>query len=163
VLSGLDSSEVFVLELTDSLTVWATWVKDFLDDEAWRAEVGIQQVMYGDQDKIPVVPMVCVEPSSKRRDFNGAPRRTQIDFEVYVLVYYGTLQDTQLNRAEVDRIAEAVEARLHEAQRCDGLVISSLVTGLDSGAANKGGALMRATRLTFTARSQIMLPYNIGG
>jgi hypothetical protein len=148
-------------ELTDSLTVWATWVRNFLDDEAWRTGVGIEQVMYGDQEKIPVVPLVCVEPSGKRRDFNGAPRRTQIDFEVFVLIYYGTIQDTQINRAQTDAIAELVEARLHNALTCDGLVISSLVSELTSGVANKGGAMMRATRLTFTARSQIHLPMGV--
>jgi hypothetical protein len=150
-----------VAELTDSLTVFADWVKNYLDDETWRTSVGIAQVLYGDQEKINVVPLVCVEPSQKSRDFNGAPRRTQIDFEIYILVYYGTLQDTQLNRAEVDRIAEAVETRLHAALTCDGLVINSLVTNLTSGAANKGGTLMRATRLTFTARSQVQLPMGV--
>ena len=149
------------MELTDSQTVWSLWVKDYLDDPTWRDDVGIKQVMYGDQDKIPVVPFVCVEPSNKRREFNGAPRRTRIDFELYVLVYYGMVQDTQLNRAEVERLAEVVETRLHHALTCDGLVINSLVASVESGAANKGGALMRATRLTFTAQSQVLLPSGV--
>jgi hypothetical protein len=148
-------------ELTDSLTVWADWVKSYLDDETWRTAAGIAQVLYGDQESIAQVPLVCVEPSEKRREFNGAPRRTAIEFELFVLIYYGTLQAAALNRKEVDEIAERVEQRLHTALTCDGLVINSLVTNLTSGAANKGGKLIRATRLTFTATSRINLPMGV--
>lgn len=148
-------------ELTDSLTVWADWVKEYLDDEDWRTATGIAMVLYGDQERIGQVPLVCVEPSEKSRSFAGAPRRTSIDFEVYVLVYYGTMQSTAANRKDVDRIAEAVEARLNGALTCGGLVINSLVTNLTSGVANKGGSLMRATRLTFTATSRVNLPMGV--
>jgi hypothetical protein len=148
-------------ELTDSLTVWADWVKNYLDDPTWRDAAGIKQVLYGDQEKIGVVPLVCVEPSDKSREFVGAPRRTEISFEVFVLVYYGTMQSTAANRRDVDTIAEAVETRLHTALTCGGLVINSLVTNLTSGVANKGGSLMRATRLTFTATSRVNLPMGV--
>jgi hypothetical protein len=148
-------------ELTDSLTVWADWVKNFLDDATFKADAGIASVMYGDQEKIAVVPLVCVEPSDKTRTFVGAPRRTQINFELFILIYYGTMQTTAENRKDVDTIAEKVEARLHEALTCDGLVINSLVTDLTSGAANKGGSLVRATRLTFTATSRVNLPMGV--
>jgi hypothetical protein len=145
-------------DLTDSEVVFAQWTVDTLSNDAFMATNGIKQVIYGDQSKIPVVPMVCVEPSGKRRDFNGLPRKTQIDFEVYVIIYHGGLRDTQANRKAVDLLAEAIELRLHAFPTCGGLVISSLVSTLESGVANKGGALMRATRLTWTARSQVMLP-----
>ena len=146
-------------ELTDSQTVFADWTVNWLGDTTWMAAQGIAQVLYGDQDKINVVPLVCVEPSDKIRQFNGAPRRTQVDFEVYVYIYYGGLQDTQISSKKANEIAEAVEARLHTNHNCDGLVISSLVSAVTSGAVNKGGALIRATRITWTARSQMMLPY----
>lgn len=148
-------------ELTDSLSVWAEWVKDYLNDATWRDAAGIKMVMYGDQEKIPVVPLVCVEPSDKRREFNGVPRRTAIGFELFILIYYGTIQDTQANLKQCMDIAEAVEARLHHALTCDGLVINSLVTNVTPGASNKGGAMMRATRLTFTAESRINLPMGV--
>ncbi len=148
-------------ELTDSQSTFAAWVKDYLDTPEWRDVVGIQMVTYGDQEKISVVPMVCVEPSDKRREFNGVGRRTRIDFEIYVLVYYGTLESVQVNRQTTDELAEAIEARLHAALTCDGLVINSLVTRVESGVANKGGSKLRASRLTFTAQSQVHLPMGV--
>jgi hypothetical protein len=144
--------------LTDSLTVWATWTQTTLSDPTWSAAHGIQAVIYGDQQKIAVSPTICIEPSSKPRTFNGLPRKTEIDFEAAVLVYFGSLADTQTTRKNCDILAEAVEARLHTFPTCGGLVISSLVSNLESGVANKGGTLMRAARLTWTAKSQVMLP-----
>lgn len=145
-------------ELTDSLTVFADYTMNLLSDPTFMTVQGIQRVNYGDVDKVDVVPLVCVEPSSKPRAFNGTPRRTEVNFEVYVLIYYGTLAGTQANRRQTDLIAEAVEKRLHSDPQCGGLVISSLVTGIDSGVANKGGAILRASRLTWTGKSQVQLP-----
>jgi hypothetical protein len=102
--------------------------------------------------------LVCVEPSAKSRDLVGIPRKTQIDFEVFVLIYFGTLDSTATNRMGADQIAEAVETRLHSNPNCDGLVVHSFVSRLDSGAVNKGGSMIRASRLTWTARSQLILP-----
>lgn len=144
--------------LTDSLVVWMDWTVAYLKDPTWMTAQGIKQVLYGDQDKVPVSPLICVEPNTKPRSFNGVPRRTEINFEAYVIIYFGSLSDTQTIRRQCDLIAEAVEARLHSRPTCGNLVISSLVSNLESGVANKGGTLMRATRLTWTAKSQIMLP-----
>jgi len=144
--------------LTDSQSVFANYTVTLLDDATWKTTNGIAAVMYGDQEKIGVVPLICIEPSNKARDYNGAPRRTEVNFEVYVLVYYGTLQGTQENRRDTDQLAEAIEARLHSDPQCGGLVISSLVTNIVSGVSNKGGALIRACRLTWTAKSQVQLP-----
>ncbi|HVI79822.1 MAG TPA: hypothetical protein VM715_16970 [Candidatus Acidoferrum sp.] len=145
-------------ELTDSLTVFAEWTKNWLDDATFKQEAGIAQVLYGDQERIGAVPLVCIEPSAKSRDLVGLPRKTQIDFEVFVLMYFGTLENTQTNRLGADRLAEAVETRLHSNPNCDGLVVHSLAVRLDSGAVNKGGSMIRASRLTWTARSQLILP-----
>lgn len=146
------------MPLTDSLVEFALWVRDNLKDEQFMATAGIAEVLYGDQDKVGKVPLVCVEPSEKRRMLNGAPRRTEVALEVYILIYHGRIQDTQLNRQETDELAEAVEKRLHLDPTCGSLAVHSLVSNLSSGVANKGGALLRATRLTFTATSQVMLP-----
>lgn len=146
------------MALTDSLVDWAVWVKDNLADPQFMQLLGIAQVMYGDQDKIGPTPLVCVEPSEKRRAINGAPRRTSVTLELYVLIYHGRIQDVQLNRQEADELAEAIEKRLHLDPTCGSLAVHSLVSNLASGVANKGGALHRATRLTFTAESQVQLP-----
>lgn len=146
------------MELTDSLTEFALWVKSNLEDPTFMSMLGIKSVTYGDQEKLAVVPTVCVEPSGKNRNYNAAPRRTAVSLEVFVLIYHGSLQSVQENRKEADQLAEDVESRLHLDPTCGGLVISSYVSNLSSGVANKGGTILRATRLTFTAQSQVMLP-----
>lgn len=146
------------MPLTDSLVAITGWVYDHLNDSAFMETAGISQVLYGDQDKINTTPLVCVESSEKRRALNGAPRRTQVDFEVFILIYHGKIQDTQTTRRETDMLAEAVETRLHSDPTCGSNAVDSLVSNLSSGVSNKGGALYRATRLTFTARSQVQLP-----
>lgn len=149
-------------ELTDSLATLSGWVFDLLNDETFKTDAGISMVMYGDQEKIPVTPMVCIEPSEKRRVLNGAPRRTQVDFEIFVLIYFGSIQASEFNRRGADELAEVVEAKLHKDPSCGTYVVDSQVSNLSSGVANKGGALLRATRLTFNARSQVQLPMKPG-
>jgi hypothetical protein len=146
------------MPLTDRLSVFAGWVFDLLNDETFKTQESIVNVIYGDVERIGGTPTVCVEPSEKRRDYNGAPRRTSVALECYVIIYYGTIQSSQENRKEVDSIAEDIEARLHADPTCGSLVIDSHVSRLESGVANKGGTFHRATRLVFTARSQVQLP-----
>ena len=146
------------MPLTDSLTTWAKWVFDLLNDEDFKLDTGIHMVAYGDQDKIPGTPLICVEPNEKRRVFNGAPRRTEVALELYVLIYHGSIQSVQATRQQTDELAEAIETKLHADPTCGSHVVHSLVSNLSSGVANKGGSLYRATRLTFSATSQVQLP-----
>lgn len=147
------------MPLTDQLTTWATWTRDWLRDPTWMTAQGIQQVFYGDVDNVGPTPLVCVVPGSKARVLQGAPRKTEVNFELVVIVYLGRLADTEATLQASDAAAEAVETRLHSNQTCGGIVIHSLVTDLTSGVTNKGGNLIRATRLTWTAKSQVLLPY----
>lgn len=147
------------MALTDSLVSVSNYVLSLLQDPTWMTANNVAQVLYGDQDKIGPVPLICVEPSQKERQLNGAPRRTEVDMEINVIIYFGILQDNEANRKGADQLAEAVEARLHSNSTCGSLVIHSMVSNLSSGVANKGGSLYKAARLTFTAKSQIMLSY----
>lgn len=151
------------MALTDSLVTMSYYVLGLLQDATWMQQNGVTQVLYGDQEKVGQVPLICVEPSQKSRQLNGAPRRTEVDMEINVIVYYGILQDNELNRKGADLLAEAVEARLHSDSTCGSLAIASLVSNLSSGVANKGGSLYKASRLTFTTNSQVQLPYSYGG
>lgn len=121
-------------------------------------ETDVVNVFYGDQDTIQYVPAICIEPDNKHRDYNGVPRRTQVDFRVGILVYVGQTTDPQGNRKAADQLAEALETLIHANPQFGGLVIDSLVTDIDSGYQKKGNTVLRAARLTVTARSQILLP-----
>jgi hypothetical protein len=123
-------------------------------------------VYYGDQDRIDAGVVICVEPNDKARTLNGVPRKTLVDIELYVLVYFGKLQALELNRAQADQTIDLLEKLLHLDPRmnqpaggsADGLCIHSLVTKTESGFSNKNNTLIRTARLTFTIRTQELLP-----
>jgi hypothetical protein len=119
----------------------------------------VVNLFYGDQDLIQFVPAICIEPDNKHREYNGVPRRTQNDFRVGILIYHGKVTDPQTNRRDADVMAEAVETLVHSQPQFGGLVISSLVTDIDSGYQTKAGnTVLRSSRLTVTGRSQTLLP-----
>lgn len=149
--------------LTDSYVTVAQAVNSIL--VANRTTLGLQDVFYGDQNRIPRTPAACVEPGGKSRTLNGMPRRTDLTLTAYVLVYHFRLATAEAVRLENDTLAEDIEAFLHiDAQLKDtegeAVVIDSMVTSIESGYQMKANSLFRASRLTFEARSQIQLPYS---
>lgn len=145
------------MPLTDQVDVFTNAVWSLL--EANKSVLGLHDVWMGDQDRLPRTPCVSVEPGMKQRELNGIPRRYQVQLEAYVMVYMDRIQDTQNNERQVLVISEAVEAVLHSDSTVGGIVIDSAVVETNPGYVNRGGTLMSATRLTFRAMSQKMLPY----
>src|SRR6201995_3181640 len=99
------------LELTDSLVVYTSYLKDMIEQN--KVLLGVQDVFYGDQTKYPRTPAVALESDVKRREINGAPRRTENDLNAFVIVYHSPVQDTQKTRKDVDILAEAIETLVH--------------------------------------------------
>ena len=150
------------MPLIDSFTEFARITQALL--EANKVALGLQVVYFGDQARIPITPAACVEPGGKRRVLNGMPRRTEVTLACYVIVYHYNLKSPQDIREDVDDQAELIESFLHmDAQLRDTnsemRVIDSMVTDIDSGYSTKSrNSLFRASRLTFEARSQVLLP-----
>jgi len=142
--------------ITESIVDLALDVKRRLDEA--KATIGLADVYYGDQTKIPRVPAACVEPIVKRREHQGVPRQTLVDFQVGILVYLAEANSVQTTREDVDRVAEAIETELHKDSQMGGLVIDSLVSTLESGYAFRGNTLYRTSRIVFTGRSKVGLP-----
>lgn len=146
---------------TDSMTVIAKHLEKLLGDN--KEDLGIYDIFYGDQDRIPHTPTVCVEPGDKRRELNGAPRRTSVIITTYLLVYHNPVKSVAQIREEDDLLAESVESLIHQdAQMKDSggndQVIDSLVTVIESGYQVKANTLFRASRMTIEVRSQVQLP-----
>jgi hypothetical protein len=146
-------------------TRYTTFAKDVHDRlEAAKVTLGIVDVYYGDQQRIPRTPAVCVEPGGKTRELNGLPRRTAIRLTVYLIIYHYQLTGPEAIRENNDELAEDIEDFLHlDAQfRVGGdmTVISSLVTAVESGYQQNRNSLFRASRLTLEADSQEQLPMN---
>jgi len=147
-----------MVDQTDSVVDIAQFLFDQLDDN--KTPLGLTDVFYGDQEKIPRVPAVAVESGTKSREINGAPRRTLNTITAYLIIYHSKIDaSVQVTRKEVDLLAEAVESLVHSNSTMDGLVIHSLVTEIQSGYSAKGKTdIYRSARLTVTATSQSQLP-----
>jgi hypothetical protein len=142
--------------VTDKLTVYTQALVDKFTANA--VSLGIQDVFYGDQNKVPRSPAVCVEPNDKGRDLVGAPRYTETILSVYVIIYHAVVQDEQVTRKQADLFAEAVEDLIHLDPQLGGLVIHCMVTSSQSGYAVKARSLFRATRMIVEGKVRKTLP-----
>jgi hypothetical protein len=142
----------------DDMVVLLNTIKGILDTN--KVALGVQDVWLGDQNKLPRTPAICLEPGTKRRELDGLPRKTLVEASFFVLIYWGAVQDVQMNLTDSMTLAESVEAVLHADAQLGNTVIHSMVTESDPGFVMKAGTLTRATRLTFTITSQKMLPYS---
>jgi hypothetical protein len=147
---------------TDDVSVLSEYVFNLLDGR--KADIGVIDCWFSDDasTKLPHTPALTVEPGTKTREYNGAPRRVMNTMDVYIMIYHDKIADVQDNARNAIRRAEAVEAVLHEDAQLEGLVIDSMVISNEPGTAQRGtgGSLMSASRLTFRARSQTLLPYS---
>jgi len=65
---------------------------------------------------------------NKTRDYEGASFATKNVFETYVYVYYGKIQDVQVNLHAAQALADAIEPVVHADVTLGGLVIGTLCT-----------------------------------
>jgi hypothetical protein len=149
---------------TGSLVIVTQFIVDKI--KAARVSLGmptdVENVIYGDQEQIPFNPYICVEPDNKRRTINGVKRRAEVDFAIGVLIYMGDITDPLSNRKDADTLAEAVEVVIDADARFgtppNDLVIHSFNESIESGYNRKGNSILRTSRLSVTAKSQIILP-----
>lgn len=149
---------------TDSFYVFTKAIQAIA--EAAKEDLGLVDIWYGDQKQIPRTPTLCVVADGKTREIEGAPRRSRNNLKCYLVLYHSKIQDVQKNSEEVDQLAERLEAEIHKDPTLGGLVIHSLVTGIDAGEitrlVNTTNTQFRAARLTVEAFSKTMLPMSPG-
>ena len=116
-----------------------------------------EDVYYGDQEKFPRTPSVCVDPGNRQRDLQGVSYRTDNKFALYILVYHAKIQDNQLTRQEVQQLSEQIETLLHLDPQLGGLVIHSYCTLNESGYVYRQATLYRTNRITFEPYSKTRL------
>lgn len=129
---------------------------------ALHPELTIQQVYYGDQDKVPVTPVICVEAGDKRREW--PPRPTLMSenvLECHFIVYH-TRMDTSTQEAKIqaDLLGDLIEeyiniqhTRLKDANG-DDLVIHGHVVDNDPGYINRGTSRWHASHLLWRGISK---------
>lgn len=124
--------------------------------------LGIQGVFYGDQNLLPATPVICVEPDVK--DVSITPfRLINADISIYLIIYHSAVTSGQTNSRNADIMAQAVEDLIHadkQLLRGDGTasVIHCYIAKTAAGYVKKGTGTIRASRLTFTAKTQYQLP-----
>lgn len=120
-------------------------------------------VFYGDQDKLPQTPAVCIEAGTSSRALQGAPDTVLVDHECYILVYHSKVQSVELNKRESEAYAEAIVAfldpniQLRNTSNADPIVIHGFCTGIDPGYSFKEGTLYSAVRITWNGKSKYRL------
>jgi len=141
---------------TDSLETFVATIQGLIETN--KDSLGIADVWYGEQRKIPRTPTVEVIPGQKVRNPAGAPRRVDNGFECYIMIAAGIVQDTQLNLHLAGELAESVEAVIHADPTLGGICINSLVVRTEFGVAERSSTEYRAARLTVQAQSRTLLP-----
>jgi hypothetical protein len=147
------------MPLTDRIDVFTQVIYDLIITN--KTPLGLADVWYGDEDKVPTTPCVAVSSGEKTRVLDGASRRTLVDLTCYLMVYFEKIQGTEQNRKEAETLAEDVEAVLHADSTLGGIVVHSYVSRSEPGYASRGRsprALLSVTRLTFTGISKVSLP-----
>jgi hypothetical protein len=154
------------MPLTDSLKVFSEYLESLLNTNGGPLGLATQPdgtpaVYYGDQSRIPVTPTACVDPGEKRQTLNGAPRRVEINFTTYILLYHNPVKGVETLTKESDAIAEAIEDVIHTDAQMGGIVVHSLVSVIEYGYQTRGNTLYRVSRLTVEGRSQVQLPSSV--
>lgn len=116
-------------------------------------DLGLQDVYYGDQQKIPRTPCATVEAGTQNNLLAGAPFRVEHDITTYIVLYIAKVTSNQVSKREADLLSAAVTKRLHEDKTMGGLVVYGLVTRIEPGFAQRG-ELMQAVRITWTGLSK---------
>jgi len=137
----------------------------YVNDSAFFS-TPIRGVCYGDVDKIPETPWVCIEPNDKVRDWPPTPTdMTEITIEVAIYIYYSDGQKTEEERRLItDQLSEVVEEYFNVNHRQmknsagDDLVIYGYCITNESAVAQKGSnPLYKAARIIWRGRSKLRL------
>lgn len=147
------------MPLTNELKPFAEFLETLLVNN--QGSLGLADIYYGDQNRIPRTPTACVDPGEKRRDLNGIPRRTDIRLTVYILLYHNPINAIETITRQSDALAEDIETLIHMDAQMGGLVIDSMVTTIEFGYQTRGNNLYRVSRLTVEGRSQVQLPSSV--
>jgi hypothetical protein len=133
-------------------------LEQFKDDDTFF-DPPIKGVSYGDQEKIPQVPWVCIEPADKNRTWPPtASDVTEVDHEVIIYVYHTSNTGVESLRLTVDQLSEAIEEYLNinhrHLQDADGndLIIYGYCVRIEHGYTVRANTMYRSARITWRGK-----------
>jgi hypothetical protein len=121
-------------------------------------------VFYGDQDKLPTTPTICIEAGVMERSLasaQGPAGRTLNECTCYIIVYYAKVDSNQVTKLAGETTSEAVAAFLDTNPQLllagiDPKVIHGFVRVIDHGYIRKD-TLMYGSRLTWVGKTKMQL------
>jgi len=149
---------------TDLVTVLALAIESKLIDA--KQSLGLADVLFGEQEMIPLSPTVVIMPGRKQRILVGGQQnptnpisggRTQNELIVYLDVHSMKVGDERTERLAIDQIAENIERELHKDTSMGGIIIHGFVTEWDPGVTSKQNGEFRTVRMTFVGQTRTML------
>jgi len=148
------------MTLATTLSEFGLRMQQLLEANSNALGIADGGIFYGDQERIPVSPAVCVEPNNKASELYGAGRMTQVKLTLFILVYHSEIRNITTNRLESDQLAEAICTLVNADATFFGMAIHCYVTDVTSGYSTKANTTMRASRITWEATTQERLPNN---
>jgi hypothetical protein len=118
---------------------------------------GPEDVYYGDQSRYPRTPSVAVQINTLIRELNQTGIQTLNEIGLFVLIYHSPYANMEVSQKETDLFAEGIETLLHNNRTINGLLIHSHVSNHEPGVSERGGTILRTTRLTLTGVSKTMV------
>jgi len=143
---------------TDRTTVLAQYMLGQINTN--KVALGLNQVLYGEQNEIPpgISAVVMCGRKDRKLDrvaFPGAG--TMNSMVIMITIYNNTIGDEATKSLQTDQIAETVEHFLHQDTTMGGNIFHGFVDSWDPGFRYRSGSMWRATQLTFVGRSKTNL------
>lgn len=114
-----------------------------------KFDLGLQDVYYGDQVKIPRTPAVAVDTGDLSREIKAVQNFTEDTIEIYFLCYLSKVKTEEAARKQSEVLLETVLDFLDKDTTAGGNVIYGYVTRAEPGYVNRSGILMRSARVTW--------------
>jgi hypothetical protein len=123
-------------------------------------------ILYGDQNRVPVTPTVCVESGETVRALAGVGMngRTENNLTAFILVYWAQVDSNQVTKLAAEQCSENIAKLLDTNPTLalggdGGVVIHGFVTSIDPGYSfkNNNSTLYYSARLTWTGKTKTML------
>jgi len=124
------------------------------------SEIGLKRVYREDVARVDTTPSAGVQMLRKRRNINETGMMTTNEFSFYVFLYYAKITSEENLSRDAVAFAERLETAINKRNATEGpntlngLVFNLFASELEAGTVRKGGARMRAVRLTVTANSR---------
>jgi hypothetical protein len=115
-----------------------------------NADLGLQDVWFGDQELVPRMPAATVEPTGVNSDMAGVAFRLENRLGIIVTIYYGGIQDIQTSQRDSIAYTEKVVSALHADITMGGNVIHGYCEQVEHGVSVKSGAMIYASRISWT-------------